>query len=83
MEVALMAETDAELTDPELNIVLSTPDIGVARAIVGAVSDLNEEMGTEIKVEVCQDLRADLQAIDDTVQRLVDRQQALSEEDVS
>jgi hypothetical protein len=72
-----------EESDTEINVVLSTPHIEVARAIVGAVGDLNQEMGTEIKVEVCQDLRADLQAIDDTVQRLVDKQQALSEEDVS
>jgi hypothetical protein len=79
----LMAETDADRIDPELNIVLSTPDIGVARAIVGAVGDLNEEMGTEIRVEVCQDLRADLQAIDDTVKRLVDKCRATNEEDVS
>jgi N-acyl-D-aspartate/D-glutamate deacylase len=71
-----MAEPDADLDDPELNIILSTPDIAVARAIVMAVGDLNQEMGTEIQVEVCQGLRADLRQIDDAVKRLVDQQRS-------
>jgi hypothetical protein len=71
-----MAEPDADLDDPELNIILSTPDIAVARAIVMAVGDLNQEMGTEIQVEVCQGLRTDLRQIDDAVKRLVDQQRS-------
>jgi hypothetical protein len=78
-----MAEPDADLDDPELNIILSTPDIAVARAIVLAVGDLNQEMGTKIQVEVCQGLRTDLRQIDDAVKRLVDQQRSHQAKGVS
>ncbi|NJP11103.1 MAG: hypothetical protein HC866_17865 [Leptolyngbyaceae cyanobacterium RU_5_1] len=56
---------------PEYNVVVTTNDANVAQGFLDEAEKLNDD-GYEVKAEVCTDLKADLNAIEEKVEQMID-----------